>query len=56
MNELIYNDIINDEVIYFSSDAKQEFVDSLVFIGEWYHVKKGLIEFGYKVIENPNLN
>jgi hypothetical protein len=57
MNELIYNDIINDEVIKFHSDAEQSEVDSLEWIGEWYHVKKVLVEkLGYKVIENPNLN
>ena len=46
-----YNDIINEEIIEFFTDASQDFVTSLEFTGEWYHAKQILESCDYKVIE-----
>jgi hypothetical protein len=46
-----YNDIINDCVVEFLSDASQSLIDSLEFNGEWWTVKGILISWGYTVIE-----
>lgn len=52
----IYNDPINDEVIYFHSDARQSTIDALDFNGEWYVVREILRNWGYIIIENPTKN
>jgi hypothetical protein len=51
-----YNDIINEKTIVFHSDASQSLIDSLGFNGEWCIVKEILLDWGYKVIEQPNIN
>lgn len=51
-----YYDEINDITILFYSNASQSIIDALSFVGEWHDVKKILLEFGYRVIENVNVN
>ena len=46
-----YNDIINDCIVEFQSDADQRLIDSLEFNGEWWTVKGILLSWGYMVIE-----
>lgn len=48
-----YYDEINDITILFYSNASQSIIDAF---GEWHDVKKILLEFGYRVIENVNVN
>lgn len=52
----IYNDEINEVIIRFRTDAPQKLVTSLEFSGEWCIVKNMLLDFGYIVIENINVN
>lgn len=51
-----YIDEINEVTIRFRTDAPQSLVDGLAFNGEWYVVKQILLNFGYIVIENANIN
>lgn len=51
-----YYDEINDTIVSFYSNAQQGTIDALSFVGEWCDVKKILLEFGYRVIENSNVN
>lgn len=51
-----YSDWINEDIIEFHSDASQELIDSLNFNGEWYVVREILLNCGYKIIEDFNIN
>jgi hypothetical protein len=47
---------VNDTIIEFHSNAKQELITGLEFNGEWYVVREMLRDFGYTVLENYSKN
>lgn len=51
-----YNDTFNDVTVEFFSDASQKTIDALSFNGDWYTVRGILLDWGYKIIENININ
>lgn len=56
LRKTYFIDEINEETIFFFTNASESTIEALSFAGEWYHVKKGLILFGYTVIEEPVIN